>query len=51
MGEEFYTDVLSRKAYSVFYQREATVIFQIITMSISRDDCFTPLLTESHSAH
>lgn len=40
MGERFYTDVFPREAYSVFYQREATVIFQVIRMSVSRDDCF-----------
>lgn len=40
MGERIYTDVFPREAYSIFYQREATVIFQMARMSVSRDDCF-----------
>lgn len=40
VGEGFYADVFPPEVYSIFYQREATVIFKIITTNVCRDDCF-----------
>lgn len=42
VGEGFYADVFPLEVYSIFYQREATVIFKIIRTNVCRDDCFQP---------